>query len=209
MCTRVCTDCQHGCVDPHMPSRPPCRYHGTRTAHCGIACHDTIRRMRFTTQWRAAFRVKSFKAAVIIACHRSTLAFQAGRLSYFAVLQTIQDLFLPLSVCLAVWFVWFVGWLVIVFLPVCLADKLLCGWLLFIFLSVCLSACLPVCLSVCLSLSLSLSLSLPPSPTPRPLSLSLHYTSLTHYHPCEAHLMTYIHVRGDTERTWFSLNRGP
>ena len=26
---------------------------------------NTIRRMRFTTQWRAAFRVKSFKAAVI------------------------------------------------------------------------------------------------------------------------------------------------
>ena len=27
--------------------------------------YDTIRRMRFTTQWRAAFRVKSFKAVVI------------------------------------------------------------------------------------------------------------------------------------------------
>ena len=27
--------------------------------------NDTIRRMRFTTQWRAAFRVKSFKAVVI------------------------------------------------------------------------------------------------------------------------------------------------
>ena len=26
---------------------------------------DTIRRMRFTTQWRTAFRVKSFKAVVI------------------------------------------------------------------------------------------------------------------------------------------------
>ena len=27
--------------------------------------YDTIRRMRFTTQWRTAFRVKSFKAVVI------------------------------------------------------------------------------------------------------------------------------------------------
>ena len=27
--------------------------------------YDTIRRMRFTTQWRAAFRVKSFKEVVI------------------------------------------------------------------------------------------------------------------------------------------------
>ena len=29
------------------------------------ATYYTIRRMRFTTQWRAAFRVKSFKAVVI------------------------------------------------------------------------------------------------------------------------------------------------
>ena len=31
----------------------------------GMMMTNTIRRMRFTTKWRAAFRVKSFKAAVI------------------------------------------------------------------------------------------------------------------------------------------------
>ena len=31
----------------------------------GLEEKNALRRMRFTTQWRAAFRVKSFKAAVI------------------------------------------------------------------------------------------------------------------------------------------------